>query len=96
MRTLAFLIACALPVTLAWGQEQAKPEAAKPEAANEAAAKEAAPAAASAAEESSPEPTKERNFTATIDAGARWVSDISGDLRSYRSVVNLGEGAKLF
>ncbi|MCC7235628.1 MAG: hypothetical protein IT163_10020 [Bryobacterales bacterium] len=92
MRTLAFLMACALLETLAWGQEQAKPEAAKPEAAAEATVEAAKPEAA----EESPEPVTGRNFTATIDAGARWVSDVSGDLRSYRSVVNLGEGPKLF
>lgn len=92
MRTLAFLMACALLETLAWGQEQAKPEAAKPEAAAEATVEAAKPEAT----EESPEPVTGRNFTATIDAGARWVSDVSGDLRSYRSVVNLGEGPKLF
>ncbi|HZO55551.1 MAG TPA: hypothetical protein VFB63_22775 [Bryobacteraceae bacterium] len=53
-----------------------------------------APKAAEPAD--SPSPVSERNFTATIDVGARWLSGVAGDFRSYRSVVNLGEGPKLF
>ncbi len=35
-------------------------------------------------------------LTGTIDVGYRWVSDVGGDFNTYRSLVNLGSGPKLF
>jgi len=57
------------------------------------AAQEAAPAAAEAAvAAANPEP----GLTGSIDVGYRWRSGVGGSLDTYRSVVNLGEGPKLF
>ncbi|MBN8730514.1 MAG: hypothetical protein J0L64_08245 [Acidobacteria bacterium] len=89
MRTLPILMLSALLGGALWAQEAAKPAETKPEEAKTEA--QAAPAA-----EESPAPVAEKPFTATIDAGARYISGVAGDLRTYRSVVNLGEGAKLF
>src|SRR5690606_12194405 len=36
------------------------------------------------------------DWSGTIDVRNRWVSDISGSSQVYRSVVNLGEGPRLF
>ena len=38
----------------------------------------------------------EQNITGSIDFGYRWVRDVRGNFDTYRSVVNLGEGPKLF
>ncbi len=35
-------------------------------------------------------------WTGSIDVRNRWVSDIAGNSQVYRSVVNLGEGPRLF
>jgi hypothetical protein len=35
-------------------------------------------------------------ISGTVDAGVRWSSDLQGSPAAYRSVVNLGEGPKLF
>jgi hypothetical protein len=35
-------------------------------------------------------------FTGSLDAGYRWISGIGGNMPTYRSVINLGEGPKLF
>ncbi len=35
-------------------------------------------------------------ISGTVDAGGRWSSDLHGSPAAYRSVVNLGEGLKLF
>ena len=43
-----------------------------------------------------PSPVAERWATGTVDLGYRWTSDVGGSLPTYRSVVNLGEGPKLF
>ena len=40
-------------------------------------------------------PAKEKQLEGTIDLGARWVSNISGDMNTYRSVVNLEDGFRL-
>ena len=65
--------------------EQANPEEAKPVAAAEAAA---APA--------SPVPAGEPTVTGSVDFGYRWVDFKGGSYQTYRSIVNLGEGPKLF
>jgi hypothetical protein len=36
------------------------------------------------------------SFTGSIDAGYRWISGVGGDIATYRSTINLGEGPKLF
>lgn len=52
-------------------------------------------AAQSAPAQVSPFPIREKRVTGSVDVGYRWVSDVSGDFNTYRSVVNLGEGPKL-
>ena len=44
----------------------------------------------------SPVPTTESLVTGSIDVGYRWRTDVGGSLDSYRSVVDLGSGPKLF
>ncbi len=43
-----------------------------------------------------PETSTEHALTGTIDIGYRWVDKVGGDFNTYRSVVNLGSGPKLF
>ena len=63
-------------------------------AAPAASAQAAAPAASAQAE--SPAPPAENWITGSVDFGYRWISGVGGDYDTYRSVVNLGEGPKLF
>ncbi len=44
----------------------------------------------------SPAPATEQWVTGSVDLGYRWMTDIRGSFPQYRSVVNLGEGPKLF
>ncbi len=44
----------------------------------------------------SPLPASEPLISGTIDAGYRWRTDIGGSFETWRSVVNLGSGPKLF
>ncbi len=84
---LAFLLA--LPLM---GQEPApKAEEKKPED-----KKEEKQAAGEQKAAESPAPATERAVTGSVDFGYRFVSDVAGSLQTYRSVVNLGEGPKLF
>lgn len=48
------------------------------------------------AQEPSPAPSAREWLTGNIDFGYRVASDVGGNFDSYRSVVNLGEGPKLF
>ena len=48
------------------------------------------PAAAAAA------PSADQWFSGSIDFGYRWLTNLNGSVPEYRSVVNLGEGPKLF
>ncbi|MBM3747328.1 MAG: hypothetical protein FJW34_16185 [Acidobacteria bacterium] len=41
-------------------------------------------------------PRAEQWLTGTVDFGYRWVPTVGGDFNTYRSVVNLGAGPKLF
>lgn len=59
----------------------------------EAQATAAAPAQTSA---DNPAPTAAENFHGSIDFGYRWLTDVHGNMDEYRSVVNLGQGPKLF
>ncbi len=49
-----------------------------------------------AQEEPIPSAVAEQKLTATVDFGNRWVQDIGGSSDVYRSIVNLGEGPRLF
>jgi hypothetical protein len=55
----------------------------------------AAPAADTKAE-ASPVPSPEPDISGWVDFGYRWRSGVNGSLETYRSVVNLGSGPKLF
>jgi hypothetical protein len=48
------------------------------------------------AEESKPAPAAEQRLSGTVEFGYRVLSGVGGDFQTYRSVVNLGEGPKLF
>jgi len=73
------------------GAGQVAPAPAPPAA--QAPATTAAPAQASA---DNPAPTATENFHGSIDFGYRWLTDVHGNMDEYRSVVNLGQGPKLF
>ena len=91
-----------LPVFGQQPAEQAKPvEQAKPAGQTAPAAAtppaEQAPAAASDEKAAaSPAPSTESWINGSVDFGYRWVPDVVGNFQQYRSVVNLGEGPKLF
>ena len=70
----------------AWIVLLALPLAAQPPAPEPAAAQSPAPAG----------PAAESWITGDIDLGYRWTGGRGGDLNTYRSVVNLGDGPKLF
>jgi hypothetical protein len=52
--------------------------------------------AATPADTPSPVPSTEPEITGWIDFGYRWRSSLNGSLETYRSVVDLGAGPKLF
>jgi hypothetical protein len=54
------------------------------------------PEEAPAAAEEVPPPTPERKLTAEVEGGYRFVQDVGGNQSVYRSIVNLGDGPKLF
>ena len=92
----AFLLAGA-----AWAQQPAeKPKAeeqtpAAPAKTEEKAGEAPAPKADEKAP-AAPAPSAETWLTGYADFGYRWVTGIAGNFQQYRSVVNLGEGPKLF
>jgi len=43
-----------------------------------------------------PVPPGEKAVSGILDVGYRWVGNVDGDFNTYRSVVNLGSGPKLF
>jgi len=55
-----------------------------------------APAKADEKPAQSPAPSAEDWLTGSIDFGYRWLTDIRGNFQEYRSVINLGQGPKLF
>ena len=86
------LLALLLSLSLS-AQEAAKPaDQAKPEGKKEAAAQPASEEQKAA----SPVPAGESSFTGSVDFGYRWVDFKGGSFPTYRSIVNLGEGVKLF
>jgi len=54
------------------------------------------PPATPQAKPPAPQAKTEAWLTGTLDLGYRWVGKVGGDFNTYRSVVNLGEGPKLF
>src|SRR5881392_1225811 len=54
------------------------------------------PAAKPEAAAESPAPATEQWLSGDIDFGYRWLTGLRGNFPEYRSVVNLGEGPKLF
>lgn len=93
--TVTILLAFGLAQAQEKAAAPAKPEAA-PAAAEQAKPEGGADKAAAGASAESPNPSPERNLSVTFDTGYRFVSKIGGDPNTYRSVVNLGEGPKLF
>ena len=74
----------------------ASPAQSAPPATPAAGSQTAAPAEASAPKAENPAPSTEDWLTGSVDFGYRWLTDIRGNLDEYRSVVNLGQGPKLF
>ena len=96
-------VAKAMPAELAPAAKEAKPaaqEAAPAAQETKAAAQEAKPAAQDAApvaaDVSVAAANPEQSLTGSIDVGYRWRSGVGGSMDTYRSVVNLGQGPKLF
>jgi len=44
----------------------------------------------------SPAPSTESWIDGSVDFGYRWLTNVNGNFQQYRSIVNLGEGPKLF
>ncbi|MBV8902572.1 MAG: hypothetical protein JOZ22_02965 [Acidobacteriia bacterium] len=44
----------------------------------------------------SPVPSSESWISGSVDAGYRWMTSVGGSFDTYRSIVNLGSGPKLF
>ena len=87
MRTLlAFLATVPL-----WAQAPAAAPAQTP-----AEAQAQPPATAQATPAENPAPSTEQWLTGDLDLGYRWVTGPAGSVATYRSIINLGEGPKLF
>ncbi len=79
------------------GQAAAAPAGqAAPLAAAEAAPPAPSQATPQAAAEAVPPAAAEQKLTGTVEVGYRFVQDVAGSKNTYRSIVNLGEGPKLF
>jgi hypothetical protein len=91
MRILATLI---FLLPLCGQDQQSPPPDPAPQAASESKADQAKPAAAAAP---APAPAAGEGWlTGSIEIGYRVIPNIDGSFNTYRSVVNLGEGPKLF
>ena len=92
---LALILACGAFAQQppAAADQQTKPDE---KAAAPADAKPADAKASDAKPAESPAPPTESWLTGNIDFGYRWLTDVKGNFQEYRSVVNLGEGPKLF
>ena len=94
---IAFLIAGALGAQTTPPTAPTPPApAAKAEEKKDAAPKTETKAESPAPAAEPPAPTAESWLTGSVDFGYRWHSDIGGNFNSYRSVVDLGDGPKLF
>ncbi len=71
-------------------EDAQKPDAKQAEPAPAPASDNAAPAAADSATTK-----KEQTLEGVIDVGERWVSNVGGDMNTYRSIVNLGSGPRV-
>jgi hypothetical protein len=74
----------------------AAPTPAAPAVSTQTAAPAPAASATDAKPQASPVPVPEPDISGWIDFGYRWRSGVNGSLETYRSVVNLGAGPKLF
>jgi hypothetical protein len=84
------LLVALLMAGAAFAQDQASKPADQPApAAATAAATPAAPA-------ESPAPSSDQWLTGSVDVGYRWLTNVGGSFQTYRSVVDLGDGPKLF
>jgi len=79
LRTIALL----MPLVLFAAQEPKPAEAKKEEPKQETKAEAAAT------------PDAEKTWSGWVEVGARWRSDVSGDMNTYRSIVNLTEGFRM-
>jgi hypothetical protein len=97
MRFLLALILLA-PAFAQQPPAQANPPAKPEEKAAEAPTKTETKAEEKPADKSaeSPAPSTESWINGSVDFGYRWLTDVKGNFQQYRSVVNLGEGPKLF
>src|SRR5215469_7556458 len=84
------------------GQDAAKPADAAAKPAEQAAQpaqeanRPAEPPAPATAAAPAPAVSGEGWLTGSFELGYRWIPNIDGNFNTYRSVVNLGEGPKLF
>lgn len=89
---LAILVA--LPLC---AQEAAQPKPEEKKEAATAAPQEQAPAAAASQDQTAaPAPAVDENISVVLDLGNRWVDFRGGDYNTYRSVINLRGGLRLF
>jgi hypothetical protein len=88
------LLLCCLGLIPLIAQEAAKP--AQPEAAPPQAPAEKPAAAAQEPAAAEPARAAAGVLTGSVDFGYRWRTDVSGNFNAYRSVVDLGEGPKVF
>jgi hypothetical protein len=87
---MRFLLAVLIAAPLLAEEQAAQPPAAPAAAAATATT---APAATTA---ESPAPSGEQWLSGSIDFGYRWLTNVDGSFQAYRSVIDLGEGPKLF
>jgi len=95
MRFLLALLVI-VPVLAQTTPPAAPPQDQPPVAPAPAAAAQATTPAPAQASADNPAPTAAENFHGSIDFGYRWLTDVHGSMDEYRSVVNLGQGPKLF
>ena len=98
---MRMLLAFVLFLPLAAQTPPAVPQPATPAPAATQAAPAATPATAATTSPNakatpSPVPSVEENISGWIDVGYRWTTGVNGSPETYRSVVNLGAGPKLF
>ncbi len=95
---IALCLVFALLPQVSGGNAQAQETAPAPaQQAGKAAAEQEKPAAEKQADQPPPAaPAGQENFSATIDFGYRWVPRLNGNENVYRTLVNFGEGPKLF
>jgi len=93
MKTL-LLVFLTLPLMAQAPAAQAPPPEAKPDA--QQAGEKTGGQPAQQQQQAVPKPAAENWISGDIEVGYRFLTDVRGDFNTYRSVVNLGEGPKLF